>query len=206
MAVVLLFWSNVELNRCCIASFSPNFHDSLRWFLTKTPIEKNTTMSFLRTFSGKKTPGTSFASRRPIWGDSEVCFDSRLGRISWDVCRQMSKSRRESFSCEENAGSKKKDSIAMGIYSREKKTLMKLLGHLSKHDPRLYALEMGNSENMDQFFYPSLGAECFSRFLREKKQLKVWGAENLLVFIRGKLFHLNESIQRSLLNPMFSMF
>lgn len=185
MAVVLLFWSNVELNRCCIASFSPNFHDSLRWFLTKTPKEKNTTMSFLRTFSGKKTPGTSFASRRPIWGDSEVCFDSRLGRISWDVCRQMSKSRRESFSCEENAGSKKKDSIAMGIYNREKRLWWNFLDIWVNMTPAYMPWKWGILKTWINFFILPWEQNVFHDFCGRKNNSK-FEVQKTFLFLYGE--------------------
>lgn len=80
-------------------------------------------MTFLRTFSGKKnlqTPVSLLVAR------SEAILKFALTRglveSSWDVCRQMSKSRGTSFSCEENAGSKKtRREKAMGIYIREKK-------------------------------------------------------------------------------------
>ena len=95
MAVILLFWSNVELNRCFFfASFSPKTFGhmtkkcNLSWlfemiFNLKHPKKRTQPMSFLLNFSGKKSPpaDSSFASRRPTWGDSEVCFDSRLAFV-----------------------------------------------------------------------------------------------------------------------------
>ena len=107
-------------------------------------------MSFLLNFFRKKMPACRLQFRfsspnlRRFWSLLwlAACLCSTPVESSWDVCQMRS------FSCEENAGSKKtRLEKAMGIYSREKKNLMKLLGHLSKHDPRLYALEMGNSEN-----------------------------------------------------------